>query len=487
MFSLIKSKYILAEIFDFLKVKQRLKLIVHNKNMQEKLDINNETYRQNCGKYIELNGDRGKEYLNEDNILIFEGHYKNLKRNGQGKEIYKNGNIQFEGEYKEGKRWNGKTYNFAGIEEFEIINGTGNIREYNIYGIKIYEGDIVNGVKEGFGQEFFEGKLEYEGIFVNGKRDVEGTEYYPSGKIEYQGGYKFGSRHGNGKEYELDENLKYEGNYVNGFWNGNGKEYNCGMLAFSGIFKSGKRWDGVGYDNNGKKLYELDNGCGFVKEYSTEGILIFEGDFKNGVKYGKGKEYNSDKKLIYEGNFINGKRSKGKGKDFTISGKLKYEGEFLDGEWEGMGTEYEINGEVVFKGEFKKGKRWKGWGKEFHCYGNKLEYEGEYLNGGRSGKGKEYSKNGELIFEGIFLNNKRWKGKGKEYFITGKLKYDGYYDNGVWNGEGIEYNNEGRFKGEFLNGQKWNGIETETKYDEDKNPIYNKFKYDKGKKTKDMQ
>ena len=68
MLSLIKSKYILAEIFDFLKVKQRLKLIVHNKNMQEKLDINNETYRQNCGKYTELNGDQGKEYLNEDNM-----------------------------------------------------------------------------------------------------------------------------------------------------------------------------------------------------------------------------------------------------------------------------------------------------------------------------------------------------------------------------------------------------------------------------------
>ena len=111
-----------------------------------------------------------------------------------------------------------------------------------------------------------------------------------------------------------------------------------------------------------------------------------------------------------------------------------------------MGTEYEFNGQVAFKGEFKNGKRWKGWGKEFHCYGNKLEYEGEYLNGERSGKGKEYSKDGELVFEGIFLKNKRWKGKGKEFFITGKIKYD-----------------------------------------EEKNLINCKYKYNKGKKVNDIQ
>ena len=41
---------------------------------------------------------------------------------GKGKEYYDNGRLQFEGEYINSKRWNGKGYNYYGDEEFEIIN-----------------------------------------------------------------------------------------------------------------------------------------------------------------------------------------------------------------------------------------------------------------------------------------------------------------------------------------------------------------------------
>ena len=100
MLSLIKSKYILAEVFELLPIKCQLKLIVHTKKLQTKLNINLETYKQTFGKYIELNGDYGKEYLVKEQILLFKGHFKNMKRNGQGKELFKNKKIQFEGNIK---------------------------------------------------------------------------------------------------------------------------------------------------------------------------------------------------------------------------------------------------------------------------------------------------------------------------------------------------------------------------------------------------
>ena len=40
--------------------------------------------------------------------LIFEGEYLNGVRNGKGKEYCKNGILEFEGEFSNGKRWNGK-------------------------------------------------------------------------------------------------------------------------------------------------------------------------------------------------------------------------------------------------------------------------------------------------------------------------------------------------------------------------------------------
>ena len=38
------------------------------------------------------------------------------------------------------------------------------------------------------------------------------------------------------------------------------------------------------------------------------GILIFEGEYLNGERNGKGKVYNDKGEIIFEGEYINGKR-----------------------------------------------------------------------------------------------------------------------------------------------------------------------------------
>ena len=93
--------------------------------------------------------------------------------------------------------------------------------------------------------------------------------------------------------------------------------------------------------------------------------------------------------------------------------KLIYEGEYKNGKRNGKGKEYQIlnnQNTLIFEGEY--GKKWNGKG-AFQI-GEEL-FEGEYLNGERNGKGKEYYDNGKLLFDGEYLNGKKWNGKGYNY------------------------------------------------------------------------
>ena len=51
----------------------------------------------------------------------------------------------------------------------------------------------------------------------------------------------------------------------------------------------------------------MKKGKGFIREYNLEGKLIFEDEYFNGKRNGKGKEYNGEI-LIFEGEYLNEKR-----------------------------------------------------------------------------------------------------------------------------------------------------------------------------------
>ena len=67
--------------------------------------------------------------------------------------------------------------------------------------------------------------------------------------------------------------------------------------------------------------------------------ILFEGNYLNGKRYGKGKEYNLCGSLIFGGEYMNGKRNE-EGKEYYY-GKLKFEGNYLYGKRHGKGKEYE--------------------------------------------------------------------------------------------------------------------------------------------------
>ena len=81
----------------------------------------------------------------------------------------------------------------------------------------------------------------------------------------------------------------------------------------------------------GKYIIYEEKGIG--KEYdsnSNTDKLIFEGQYLNGIRNGKGIEYYYDK-ILYDGEYLNGKRN-GKGKEYNrFSGNLIFEGEYLNG------------------------------------------------------------------------------------------------------------------------------------------------------------
>ena len=143
----IKSSYFIKNIFSDICQKTKFKLIKYNKYFQNIIDINLVNYKIFSGRYInyEEKG-KGKEY-NYYNELIYEGEYLNGERNGKGKEYFTH-KLIFEG-IKFLMNENRKVYNYDGISIYDGYykdgrrNGKG--KEYNIDGILIFEGEYLNG------------------------------------------------------------------------------------------------------------------------------------------------------------------------------------------------------------------------------------------------------------------------------------------------------------------------------------------------------
>ena len=138
-----------------------------------------------------LNGERngkGKEY-DFNGVLDFEGEYLNDKRNGKGKEYwgdgklmfegeylsnfkikgkyYINGKLEFEGEFRYNNKWNGKGYDENGNVIYELINGNGKVKEYDDNGILEFEGEYLNGKRNGKGKKYLGNHIISDGEYVN--------------------------------------------------------------------------------------------------------------------------------------------------------------------------------------------------------------------------------------------------------------------------------------------------------------------------------
>ena len=390
---IIKSKIILKRIFNFLEKRKKFILLNYNKVLQDIFGLSIDDYKEetNLIKICGFNG-YGKEYKKFTHELIFEGNYLKGKKNGKGIEYYENGIKKTEGEYLNGKIIQGIVYDEKGNELFKIKNG-------NI--IELYDNDIIKFKGEYLNNKRFNGKgYDYNGNEIYEIKNGNGyiKEYYPNGSLLFEGNYLRGLKNGEGKEY-LHDKLKFGGNYRNGMRNGYGKEYFDNLkIQFEGEYINGKRWNGKVYDFNGNEEFELMFGeikqkYDIIKIENYNIIFWLDSNYKHVCISGtiNGSFKNIDNRMFKEYNY----------------GELIFEGEFINKERNGKGKEYFLD-ELIYEGEYMDGKRY-GFGKEYYI-NNRIKYEGEFKNGNFDGKGKEYDFFGRLIFEGEYINNKRWNG-----------------------------------------------------------------------------
>ena len=108
MLEKIKGDFFKQLFFSFLKERFKLSIIKYNKKLQDFLKITLYNYKNVSGKYIIYEGKgkgKGKEFKGSNDKLLFEGEYKNGRRNGIGIEYDEFKGLKlYEGEFKNGKK-----------------------------------------------------------------------------------------------------------------------------------------------------------------------------------------------------------------------------------------------------------------------------------------------------------------------------------------------------------------------------------------------
>ena len=170
---------------------------------------------------------------------------------------------------------------------------------------------------------------------------------------------------------------------------------------------------------NVKSIYFIQKLFSYLNEYQKLSIVKYNKIMQKNIKIsitnyihfkgyyiihesnGITKEYNGyDDELIFEGEYLNGKRN-GKGKEYYINGKFIFEGEYLNGKRNGRGKEYYLNGKLKDEIDYFNGIKSIEIGyrnKKIYQNNGSLKFEIEYLDGKRNGKGKEYYNNYNLKF-----------------------------------------------------------------------------------------
>ena len=178
---------------------------------------------------------------------------------------------------------------------------------------------------------------------------------------------------------------------------------------------------------NGKALFEYLTGYRYEGDWAScrqEGfgkyitnLIAYEGDFKDGVREGKGTEIKPDG-TKYEGDFVK-YSAHGKGIKIYASGD-KYEGDFVKGNFHGKGIYTYADGDK-YEGDFVKGNF---HGKGIFTYANGNKYEGDFIEDNCHGKGIITYASGNK-YEGDFIEDDA-RGKGSFIWANGN-KFEGNF------------------------------------------------------------
>lgn len=152
----------------------------------------------------------------------------------------------------------------------------------------------------------------YEGEVVDGERDGVGICLFPNGLL-YQGTWAQGKEHGSGKLMTHGRCLIYDGEWSEGKMSGKGRY----------VFPSG----GV-YEGDWRENVRQGHGC-----YKLPGGASYEGDWREDLRWGFGVFTWADGS-VYEGEWVRGVRQ---GKGTLRCAAFEYVGQWTENKMEGKG------------------------------------------------------------------------------------------------------------------------------------------------------
>lgn len=235
---------------------------------------------------------------------VYDGNYHSWYEGGQGK---------FAAYYRDGKK--------SGMHQRWYKNGQ-----------MEFEGNYLNGNEYGAHSLWHEnGQLKSEGVYTDGKACNLHQSWHDNGQLKSEGNYNDGEKQGIHKSWHTNGALSYQSEYIDGKQHGISRSWHeNGALSFEAHHNNGKDLRlSQGWFDDGQLRYKTelvdekndhyivrtwhDNGQpdtevtfkgnaknGTEKDYSKNGMLFREVDYKNSRYHGLSAQWHSDTNNIFK-------------------------------------------------------------------------------------------------------------------------------------------------------------------------------------------
>lgn len=322
-----------------------------------------------------------KEFINRtDNFGYKQGNWKYF---------WDNGNLRLEGAYRNDKKHGFFKYydengEFLSIEKYENDELIADAEETKTLDRKVnyhpngqpkiiatYYNDLPEGIRREFdtagniiqGYVFSNGVLRFEGITdMNGKRQGDWKEYYPTGELRWTGKYRNSAPIGEWKFYFPDKTVETIGQY----------------------------------NNKGEKIGE------WTWHYSDGSVMRIE-NYEVGELDGPFVEYDENGNVIAKGDYLGDEKE---GDWSYVHGNITEKGRYYDGQREGVWKTWFADGtvasEIYYDADVPSGKFFFNW------ENGKTRMTGRYEGGEPAGTWYKYDENGNLILSTVYRDGKEF-------------------------------------------------------------------------------
>lgn len=365
----------------------------------------------------------------------------------------------------------------SGVSSIGDMEGGWSIIPLSHEGVEMYDGEWVNGLKQGVGVYQWRDR-SYVGEWLRGQRHGRGTQAKEDGSW-YQGEWRDDHRHGHGSALLLPSRTVYTGEWVRGLREGEGQlQYPDGVTIYGlwrndrverrirAEYPNGTRYEGdwEGDQRNGEGVLRDSSGCvhrsTWVRDKREgDGVIefpdgvVFRGTWRAGVAvsgaylFPGGDVYTGEwdaRRMqpegvgtcrspdggVYEGTWHAGKRD-GFGV-MTYADGARYEGGWQGDRRCGEGTLTDAEGEYV--GSFEDDVR-SGQGTQRSPDGS--HYTGGWKNNYRAGHGVLFDAKANMTYEGVFLCD-RLQAEGTARQHATNEHYEGTWLDGLQQGHGTQ-------------------------------------------------